>query len=65
MRKTDMQTMSQIEQRTADLYWLAFLLTKRRDSSAEIVAAAVASPDGSSPHFSDWMLLWPRRLVIA
>jgi DNA-directed RNA polymerase specialized sigma24 family protein len=60
-----MQTPGQTKQRAADLYWLAFLLTERRESSADIAAAAVASQDGDGPYFSSWMLSWSRRLVIA
>jgi hypothetical protein len=55
-----MQTPGQTKQRAADLYWLAFLLTERRESSADIAAAAVASQDGDGPYFSSWMLSWSR-----
>ncbi|MBZ5619752.1 MAG: hypothetical protein LAQ69_13660 [Acidobacteriia bacterium] len=60
-----MQIIGQVKQRAADLYWLAFLLTEYRESSADIAGAAVASQDGASPYFSNWMLSWSRRLVIA
>jgi DNA-directed RNA polymerase specialized sigma24 family protein len=60
-----MQTLVQTKQHAADLYWLAFLLTERRESSVDIAAAAIASQDGASSYFSSWMLSWSRRLVIA
>jgi DNA-directed RNA polymerase specialized sigma24 family protein len=48
-----------------DLYWLAFLLTGRRDISIDIAADAAASGDHANPFFADWMRGWQRRLVIA
>lgn len=54
-----------IKEAAADLYWLAFLLTGRREISIDIAADAVASEDYANPFFADWMLGWQRRLVIA
>jgi DNA-directed RNA polymerase specialized sigma24 family protein len=63
-----------------DLYWLAFLLTGRRDVSIEIasdvtietaVDTAVSKNDtavsrnDSNQFFEDWMRVWSRRIVIA
>src|ERR1700683_3091458 len=53
------------EKVAVDLYWLAFLLTGRRDISIDIAADAVASQDYANPFFADWMRGWQRRLVIA
>ena len=48
----------------ADLYWLAFLLTGRRDVSIDIAADAAVSEDDPNSFFADWMRDWRRRLVI-
>lgn len=48
----------------ADLYWLAFLLTGRRDVSIDIAADAAVSEDYPNSFFADWMRDWRRRLVI-
>ncbi|HTS62404.1 MAG TPA: hypothetical protein VMH28_10280 [Candidatus Acidoferrales bacterium] len=49
----------------ADLYWLAFLLTGRRDISIDIAADAAASLDHANPFFESWMKAWARRMVVA
>jgi len=49
----------------ADLHWLAFLLTGRREPSVEIAVETVTSQDYASPQFSTWMEAWARRIVIA
>jgi len=49
---------------TDDLYWLAFLLTGRRDMSIDIAADAAASAGSANRFFADWMQGWRRRLVI-
>ena len=54
-----------IEKGAADLYWLAYLLTGRREISIDIAADAVASDEYANPFFADWMRGWQRRLVIA
>ncbi|MGB6946044.1 MAG: hypothetical protein WBE37_26830 [Bryobacteraceae bacterium] len=54
-----------IRKDAADLYWLAFLLTERRDLSIEIASDTLVSEDDASPFFTDWMRGWQRRLVIA
>jgi hypothetical protein len=48
-----------------DLYWLAFLLTGRRDISIDIAADAAVSGDDENPFFADWIRGWQRRLVFA
>lgn len=53
-----------IEKAAADLYWLAFLLTGRRDISVDIAADVTASEDYANSFFEDWMRAWQRRLVI-
>jgi hypothetical protein len=55
---------SEIRRQASDLYWLAFLLTGRRDVSVDI-AADVAVAEGAKAFFADWMRAWQRRLVIA
>jgi DNA-directed RNA polymerase specialized sigma24 family protein len=47
-----------------DLYWLAFLLTGRRDISIDIVADAILQ-NKANPFFTSWMTAWSRRIVIA
>jgi hypothetical protein len=64
-----METFSQeaiddLKRDAADLYWLSFLLTGRRDLSIEIAADA-AAPDDSTPFFARWMRSWSRRIVLA
>jgi DNA-directed RNA polymerase specialized sigma24 family protein len=54
----------QLKKDAADLYWLAFLLTGRRDVSIDIAADAAVSDDLPSSFFADWMRDWRRRLVI-
>jgi DNA-directed RNA polymerase specialized sigma24 family protein len=60
-----MQILEQASRHAADLHWLAFLLTGRRESSLDIAVETVASQDVASPYFSTWMLAWSRRVVIA
>jgi hypothetical protein len=48
----------------ADLYWLAFLLTGRRDVSIDNAADGAVSEDDPNSFFGDWMRDWRRRLVI-
>jgi hypothetical protein len=54
-----------IKKAAVDLYWLAFLLTGRRDFSIDIAVDAAASSDYANRFFEDWMRDWQRRLVIA
>jgi hypothetical protein len=54
----------EIRKEAADLYWLAFLLTKRQDISIDIASDTAVSEDYESSAFSDWMRGWQRRLVI-
>lgn len=60
-----MRILEHANQHAADLHWLAFLLTGRREPSVEIAVQAVTSQDYASPQFSTWMLAWARRIVIA
>lgn len=53
-----------IENAATDLYWLAFLLTGRRDISIDIAAEVAASEDDTNFFFADWMRGWQRRLVV-
>jgi hypothetical protein len=54
-----------IKKAAVDLYWLAFLLTGRRDVSIDVAADAAVDLDYANPFFEDWMHGWQRRLVIA
>jgi DNA-directed RNA polymerase specialized sigma24 family protein len=59
--------MSPLEQANgyaANLYWLAFLLTGRREVSVDMAVESLDSPDGN-PFFSAWMQVWARKVVIA
>src|SRR5882672_10983671 len=60
-----MRILEQANQHAADLHWLAFLLTGRREPSGEMAAETVPSQDYASPQFSTWMLAWARRIVIS
>jgi DNA-directed RNA polymerase specialized sigma24 family protein len=52
-------------QHTADLHWLAFLLTGHRDQSIDLAVETVAEFHTSQPFFATWMAAWSRRVVIA
>jgi DNA-directed RNA polymerase specialized sigma24 family protein len=52
-------------QYTADLHWLAFLLTGRRDQSIDLAVETVAEFHTAQPFFTAWMEAWSRRVVIA
>lgn len=58
-----MELQTNIEKTAVDLYWLAFLLTGRRDISVNI-AVDIVSDDSETTFFSDWMRNWQRRLAI-
>jgi hypothetical protein len=60
-----MQIMSSEKQREADLHWLAFLLTGRRELSIDMAAADAFPQDGASLTFSTWMVTWSRRVIIS
>jgi DNA-directed RNA polymerase specialized sigma24 family protein len=60
-----MPTVNQKNQLAADLHWLAFLLTERRELSLDLAVEAIADEDVASPYFSTWMQAWSRRVVIA
>lgn len=66
-RRRPAEVSSRIEQETREvggLYWLAFLLTGRRDVSIDIAVETI-SQGGADSFFSGWMRAWSRRLVIA
>src|SRR5579872_1970687 len=60
-----MQTLAQANKHAADLHWLAFLLTGRRELSVDIAIETIASQESVSSYFSTRMLAWSRRLVMA
>jgi DNA-directed RNA polymerase specialized sigma24 family protein len=49
----------------ASLHWLAFLLTGNRESGFEIAVDTLTAQDRTNAYFSDWMVNWSRRVVIA
>jgi DNA-directed RNA polymerase specialized sigma24 family protein len=59
-----MPSVEQANGHAANLYWLAFLLTGRREASVDLAVDALDAADGN-PFFSAWMLAWSRKLVIA
>jgi hypothetical protein len=63
MVQVQMET-KDIEKAAADLYWLAFVLTGRRDISIDIAVDATSSGEYANSFFADWMRGWRRRLVI-
>src|SRR5437899_4040760 len=52
-------------QYAADLHWLAFLLTGRREQSIDLAVETVAEFDTDRPFFAAWMEAWARRVLIA
>src|SRR5208282_5147637 len=52
-------------EQAADLHWLAYLLTGRRDLSIEIAVDAVVSQNEATPYFASWMSGWSRRVVLS
>jgi DNA-directed RNA polymerase specialized sigma24 family protein len=52
-------------EQASGLYWLAFLLTGRREASLEVTLEALDSREDANSFFSTWMLRWSRRVVIA
>jgi hypothetical protein len=55
----------QLSSAAADLHWLAFLLTERRDLSVDIAVDALVDQDAARPYFASWMSAWSRRIVLA
>jgi DNA-directed RNA polymerase specialized sigma24 family protein len=60
-----MKTLQHVRHSAADLHWLAFLLTGRREIAADVTEQAIDLTDGRNGFFSTWMMSWSRRLVIA
>lgn len=65
MNTEGLNSAKRIEKNAADLYWLAFLLTRDRSVSIDIAADVAASGNNENPFFADWKRNWARRLVIA
>jgi len=53
------------EERQAELYWLAFLLTGDREHSAEAFIRALDFKEGANATFRGFIASWARKLVIA
>jgi DNA-directed RNA polymerase specialized sigma24 family protein len=60
-----MHTLELSDQRAADLYWLAFLLTGQPEPSLDVTLETLDLEESTNPYFSSWMLAWSRRVVIA
>lgn len=60
-----MKTLKQVRHGAADLHWLAFLLTGRREIAFDVTAKTIDLTDGRNGFFSTWMVSWSRSLVIA
>jgi hypothetical protein len=60
-----MKTLRQVTHSAADLHWLAFLLTGRREIAFDVTAYITDLTDSRNGFFSTWMVSWSRRLVIA
>jgi DNA-directed RNA polymerase specialized sigma24 family protein len=60
-----MQAVDQVNGRIADLYWLAYLLTGQSEPSLDLAIEAMEEEDREGGFFSQWMLAWSRRVVIA
>jgi DNA-directed RNA polymerase specialized sigma24 family protein len=58
-----MQTLGQPDRHAAELYRLAYLLTGDEAVSLDVTLNAIEDSDSS--FFSQWMLAWSRRVVIA
>ena len=58
-------TPQQAKNRAAALYRLAFLLTGDRARSLDVALETIDSSDCPNSFFSDWLLAWSQRLVIA
>ena len=60
-----METLEQMRRNVADLHWLATLLTGCRETATEVTFQALGPADNADTFFSNWMLAWSRRNVIA
>jgi DNA-directed RNA polymerase specialized sigma24 family protein len=49
----------------ASLHWLAFLLTGSRESGLEIAVDTLTAQDRANAYFSEWLVNWSRRVIIA
>jgi len=47
------------------IYWLAYLLTGRRELSLNVTGESLEGPDDANPFFSTWMVAWSRRVFMA
>ena len=59
-----MKTLKQLRH-SADLYWLAFLLTGHHEIAFDVTEQTMDLTDGRNGFFSAWIVSWSRRLVIA
>jgi DNA-directed RNA polymerase specialized sigma24 family protein len=53
------------EEHSAELYWLAFLLTGDREQGVAAFTRAVDFEEGANPVFREFMISWARKLIIA
>src|SRR5437870_5498827 len=60
-----MKAFEQTRLGAADLHWLATLLTGCPETAVDVTVQVVESAGDEKAFFSNWMLAWARRLVIA
>ncbi len=60
-----MQAVATVQQRAADLQWLAYLLTGSRETSVDVAVEVLNAPGSANDFFDSWMEAWARRIVIS
>jgi hypothetical protein len=60
-----MHAIEQTKRRAAELHWLAFLLTGRREISVDLAVDLAGPNDDPNPYFWNWLTAWSRRNAIA
>jgi hypothetical protein len=60
-----MKAFEQTRLGVVDLHWLATLLTGSSETAVDITVQVIESAGDEKVFFSNWMLAWARRLVIA
>lgn len=54
-----------VQERAADLHWLAYLLTGSRETSVDVASQFLSTHQDANQFFDSWMSAWARRIVIA
>jgi len=60
-----MKLLKEAQPGAAGLQWLAALLTADAGTAADLTAEIIAPARNENAFFSNWMLAWSRRLVVA